>query len=76
MKVIRKYTAIQLDTKKVNNDIEIELSYGSIDGPYYDQTEPKKEFDTEEEALEYAYKKDKYIRWLIVPLIRFEHEYS
>lgn len=76
MKIIKKYTAIQLSTKTVNDNIDIELSYGHIDGPYYDRIYPQEEFDTEEEALEYAYEKDKYIRWLIVPLIRFEHEYS
>jgi hypothetical protein len=76
MKVIKKYTAIQLGTRKINNDIEIELSYGSIEGPHYSTITPQEEFDTEEEALEYAYEKDKYRRWLIVPLIRFENEYS
>lgn len=76
MKIIRKFTAIQLGTRKINDNIEIELSYGSIEGPYYSTITPQEEFDTEEEALEYTYGKDKYIRWLIVPLIRFEHEYS
>ena len=46
MKVIRKYTAIQLATENVNQNIKVKLSYGSIEGPHYDQTHPKEEFDT------------------------------
>lgn len=53
MKVIKKYTAIQLDTKKVNNDIEIELSYGSIDGD--SDIEGIFEFETPQDAYSAAF---------------------
>lgn len=72
MKIIRKYTAIQILTKKVNQNIEVDLSFGEIEGPYYDQTYPEQEFDTEEEAIKYAYKKDKWSEWLIIPKIKFD----
>ena len=31
------------------------------------------EFDTEQEAIEYAYKKSKYVNWLIIPIISFRN---
>lgn len=72
MKVIRKYTAIQVGTENVNQNIKVKLSYGSIEGPHYNQTHPKEEFDTEDEAIEYAYKWYKYGTWLILPIITFD----
>jgi hypothetical protein len=73
MKVIRKYTAIQLGTEKTNDYVKVVLGYGEITGPYYDETYPTEEFDTEDEAIEYAYEKDNWGRWLIVPLIKFDN---
>ena len=72
MITVKKYTAIQLGTEKINDYIKVVLGYGEITGPHYDETHPIEEFDTEDEAIEYAYKKDKWSRWLIVPLIRFD----
>lgn len=69
---IRKFTAIQLGTNVINQEVKIDLSYGEICGPYYDQTNPTEIFDSEEEAIEYAYENDKYARWLILPVITFE----
>jgi hypothetical protein len=71
MKIIKKYTAIQLSTSKVNDEVKVNLSYGDVTGPYYNLIYPKEEFDTEDEAYEYAYKKNQYSNWLIVPIIRF-----
>ncbi len=73
MKVIKFYTAIQLDTERTNEQINVKLTYGNIDGPYYSQEHPKQEFICEQEAIEYAYKKDKYASWLILPVIRFNN---
>ena len=73
MKVIKKYTAIQLGTATVNDEIKVKLSYGEITGPYYSTTHPTEEFNTEDEAIEYAYKTYKYCRWLILPLIKFDN---
>lgn len=72
MKVIKKYTAIQLETQTINDEVKVSLSYGEITGPYY-KTHPEQEFDTEEEAIEYAYKQFKYGRWIIIPIIQFDN---
>ena len=73
MKVIRKFTAIQLETECINDNVNAKLCFGKLDGPHYNVTHPKEEFDTEEEAIEYSYKYDKYARWMIVPIIRFDN---
>lgn len=52
-----------------------ELEYGRISGPYYDVTEPETEFDTEQEAIEWAYKEEKYADWLILTKVSFKSEY-
>lgn len=57
MNIIKKYTAMQIGTQTVNDNVKVSLEYGEITGPYYSQEYPKEEFDTEEEAIEYAYKK-------------------
>lgn len=75
MNVIQKFTAIKV-TEKHDHDNEVsypKLSYGRIDGPYYSREYPATEFDTEEEAINHAYKTDKYGEWLILPLIRFNN---
>lgn len=73
MKLIKKYTAIQLGTKTVRDVVKINLEYGEIKGPYYDTTRPREEFDTEEDAIKYAYEFDKYAKWIIVPIIKFDN---
>lgn len=73
MKPIEKYTAIMLGTETVNDNVNIKLTYGQITGPYYSQNHPDEIFDTKEEAIEYAYKEDKWSRWLIVPVIAFDN---
>ena len=73
MKAIRKYTAIQLGTETVNGKVNVKLTFGEITGLYYNTTHPKEEFDTEDEAIEYAYNFDKWGRWLIVPVVRFDN---
>lgn len=73
MKVIKKFTAIQIESCNGKNyQRDIELSYGTIEGTSYSREYPEEEFDTEEEAIEYAYKKSKYSKWLIVPIIKFD----
>ena len=73
MKVIKKYTAIQLGTQTINDEVNVVLSYGEITGPYYSQKHPEEEFETEEKAIEYAYKQFKYGRWIIIPIIKFDN---
>ena len=75
MKVITNYTALKItsfeDTRDDTN--KIELSHGSYGGPYYSRNTPEKTFSTEEEAIKYAYKTDKYGEWLIIPKIMFDN---
>lgn len=71
MNLIRKYTAIKLGKCTKNDEVEVTLSYGEITGPYYNREYPQEEFDTEDQAYEYAYKVDKYATWLIIPIISF-----
>lgn len=73
MEIIKKYTAIILEYKTVNREQKIKLTYGEISGPYYDETSPTKEFDTEEEAIKYAYNFDSYSKWIILPTIEFNN---
>lgn len=72
MKIIKKFAALRLNTVTVNNDVKAEFEFGQITGPYYSQEHPKEEFDTEQEAIEYAFKQSKYATWMIVPIIRFD----
>ena len=73
MKIIKKYTAIQLRTENVDDKVNLKLTYGDITGPYYSLDYPEEEFDTEEEATEYAYKTNQWISWLIIPIIKFDN---
>ncbi len=75
MEIIKKFTAVQISSKKVNDDVVVELEYGRISGPYYDVTEPITEFETEQGAIEWAYKENEYGDWLILPKISFKREY-
>ena len=71
MKVEKKYTAMQIGRRQVNSTIEVSLSHGDIQGSYYNETHPKETFETEEEAIEWAYEHCKYSRWMIVPIVEF-----
>lgn len=73
MKIEKKYTAIQFGTETVNDKVNVKLSFGEITGPYYSSTHPTEEFDTENDAIEYAYKINKWGRWLIVPIVKFDN---
>ena len=63
-----------LNTKKVNDNIQVEFEYGDIKGPYYSEEHPKQEFETEEEAIKYAYEFEKYGRWVVIPIIYFDND--
>ena len=65
----KKFTPIKIGTQEVDREKKVDLSYGHIEGPYYDEERPKTEFDTEDDAISYAINKDKYALWIIVPLI-------
>lgn len=38
MEIIKKFTAVQISSKKVNDDMIAELEFGRISGPYYSIT--------------------------------------
>lgn len=71
MELIKKYTALQLKTDTINKTVSAKLEYGNIEGPYYSLEHPEEEFDTEQDAIDYAYKTNMYAKWLIVPIIKF-----
>ena len=73
MKTMKKFAAIMANETKINREIKVDLTYGNVEGPYYSEEYPKTEFDTEDEAIAYAYKKGQYQTWLIVPIIRFDN---
>jgi hypothetical protein len=73
MKIVKKYTAMQIGTQTINDTVKVNFEYGDIEGPYYDQTHPQEEFDTEEEAIKWAYEQNKWSRWMIVPIVKFDN---
>lgn len=73
MKIVKKYTAMQIGTQIVNHTVKVSLEYGDIEGPYYSQTQPQEEFNTEEDAIKWAYEYSKWSRWMIVPIITFDN---
>lgn len=73
MKIIKGYTAIQLGQKTVDDNVVVSMRYGRTSGPYYSQGYPETYFGTEEEAIEYAYKHDRYAKWVILPTIQFDY---
>lgn len=70
MIVIKQFTALEVKTKTVNDAKIAELQFGkdSYRTPYIET-----EFDTEDEAVEYAYKANKWGTWLILPVIKFNN---
>jgi hypothetical protein len=70
---MKKYTAIQVESQRVDQDVNVKLSYGRVQGSWYSEDTPKEVFDTEQEALENAYEFDKHATWLIVPIIEFDN---
>lgn len=74
MKTNKKYTALKITTNTVDDSyVEAKLSHGEIGGAWYSRDYPNEEFDTEQEAIEHAYKQDKYGNWLILPIVRFDN---
>lgn len=77
MKTIKKYTAIMIleisqERHEVGDYYTPTLSFGQVRGAFYSKEYPEKEFDTEDQAIEFAYKENKYVNWMIIPIIKFE----
>lgn len=71
MKIIKKFTAVQLIETTVNDNVLCKLEFGRISGTHYDRVHHQTSFDTEEEAINWAYNEDKYSTWSILPIINF-----
>lgn len=79
MKVIKKFTALRMDTKKkelsiYTQKVQCKLDHGEDYDGRFEFRKAETEFDTDEEAMKYAYEMDSSATWLIVPVIRFENE--
>ena len=74
-KIIKKWTALQLNNRRVDNQLSVNLSHGDYgyEREYGYESTPDTEFDSEEEAIKHAFNENKWISWLIVPIIRFDN---
>lgn len=73
MEIIKKWTAIKVETTIVDSVVKVDFIYGEQTGPRYGlKDKPKEEHDTEDKAIEYAFKEDWSATWLIVPVVRFK----
>lgn len=77
MEIRKRYIAFQVDDNdakydlKVGDELQPTFSYGRIGG-YYDCREyPTTTFDTEEQAIKYAWETSKHGDWVILPVIDF-----
>lgn len=75
MEIKKSFTAIKIEEYKkeistFSYESKPDLSFGVISSLFSDSP-IETSFDTEEEAIEYAYNTDKYVEWLIIPKISF-----
>ena len=77
--VIKKYVLVQFNTEYDNEDVPIiTLKQADDIGGYYDSRYYKnsaygKEFDTEDEAVEYMVKEELTGEWLCVPMFKINY---
>lgn len=72
MKVIKKFLLFELDDDRLNDERIAKLSLGKDKGGYYAEY-PQEEFDTEEDAINEAYERNKYGTYIIVTQIKFDY---
>jgi len=73
MQVNRKYTAIAFDTEVEDGSIMPSyLCHGFHQSFRYDLI--KTEFNTEDEAIKYAYNMFPKSKWMIIPIVSFDEE--
>lgn len=70
MKIVKKFTAIQISDSNNDDTIVPKLKYAHK-SYLYDYVETT--FDTEEDAIKWAYETDEYAQWLIIPKISFNN---
>lgn len=76
MEVIKKYTALRMETNTQElgmwtTVVECRLDHGENYSIFYKYKKAKTVFDTEEEALKYAYEMDPAGTWMVVPIFQF-----
>lgn len=73
MKINRKYTAISFTSEIEDASIiPSDFCHGFHQSFRYDKI--KTEFDTEDEAIKYAYNMSPKCKWLIIPVVSFEED--
>lgn len=70
MKIVKKYVAIQIDKSKIDDKLVPNFKHG--DYKYYDDY-IQTLFDTEDEAIKWAYDENEWGNWMIVPVIKFDN---
>lgn len=77
MKIIKTYVALEMhcysdQVATFTKRSCVDLSHGE-ESEIGESSPIKEEFATEEEAIEYAHKSNKYASWLILPKISFDN---
>ena len=73
MKVNKRYLLLEVKERKIDDIVEIKLSTGEISGPYYSKEYLNELFNTEELAIEEAFRRNPYGRYTIIPEITFDN---
>ena len=69
------YTAVKVGTYRTEHDIKLFMKdVGRVEGPYYNEIYPETEFQTEEDALRWAYTSDPYADWTIIKRYTFDRD--
>ncbi len=71
MHIIKKFTAIKVKHQNIGDKLVPELSFGEIQSNYGRGVYPATKFDSEQEAIEYAFNENQYADWLILPIVSF-----
>lgn len=71
MKVIKRYKVLKLIEQKIDDDTFIKLEVPT-EGSWYSRSSLG-EYDTEEEAIEKAYKFSEWGSYAIIPVISFDN---
>lgn len=73
MKYKKQYCAVHLETVQSNDKFDVNLSFGRDSGGYNGYSSPAQWFDSEQEAIEFAYSENKWQDWSILTRISFDN---
>lgn len=68
MKVIKKYIVVNEKLNKINESVSLDMKIGDRDASLYSRM-----FDTEEQAVNWAYQEDKWDGYIILTHISFDN---